>query len=96
MTAFIGRRDFISLVGGAAVAWPLAARAEPDRMRRVGVLMAFANAPIGRAYLTAFRQALQDAGWVESRNIQIEERWGGGDGERLREYWPAVGAPWRH
>ncbi len=80
------RREFITLLGGAA-AWPLAARAQqPERMRRVGVLMAFENGPLAQNYLTAFRQALQEKGWAEGRNIRIDERWAGGDADHLRVY----------
>src|SRR5260221_5766714 len=81
------RREFITLLGGAAVAWPLAARAQqPDRMRRIGVLMAFADGPLGRSHIAIFRHALEETGWVEGRNFQIDERWGGGDADRLRLY----------
>jgi putative tryptophan/tyrosine transport system substrate-binding protein len=67
------RRDFITLVGGAAVAWPLAARAQqPERMRRIGVLMSLAaDDPEGQARLTAFLQSLQELGWADGRNIRF-------------------------
>ena len=72
----LGRREFITLVGGAA-AWPFAARAQqPDHMRRIGVLMAFAENEEGKAFVAAFREALQKLGWTEGRNIQIYTRWG--------------------
>ena len=72
------RRDFIKVIGGAAVIWPLTARAQqPERKRRVGVLMAHAETdPEFRSYLDAFRQGLQARGWIEGRNIQIDTRWG--------------------
>ena len=80
------RREFITLLGGAA-AWPLGVRAQqPERMRRVGVLMAFENGSLAQNYLTAFRQALQEKGWAEGRNIRIDERWAGGDADHLRVY----------
>jgi hypothetical protein len=65
------------LVGGAAAAWPLAARAQQgDRMRRVGVLMAYAESdPEGQAQVAAFREELQKLGWAEGRNIRIDSRW---------------------
>src|SRR5215469_15157144 len=70
------RREFISLLGGAApfAAWPLAARAQqPERMRRIGVLMAFAeNDPEYQTHLKAFAQELQKLGWTEGRNIQVD------------------------
>jgi putative tryptophan/tyrosine transport system substrate-binding protein len=82
------RRDFITLLGGAA-AWPLAARAQqPDRAHRVGVLIASATAddPDGQARFTAFVQALQQLGWTEGRNVRIDIRWGMGDAERIHKY----------
>ena len=74
MTAFIGRREFITLLGGAAAAWPLAARAQqPERMRRIGVLMNFAaDDPEGQARLAAFLQGLQELGWTDGRNVRID------------------------
>jgi putative tryptophan/tyrosine transport system substrate-binding protein len=67
------RREFISLLGGAATAWPLAARAQqPERMRRIGVLMSLAaDDPEGQARLTAFLQGLQELGWADGRNIRF-------------------------
>lgn len=71
------RRAVIALLGGAAVAWPLAVRAQQvDRRRRIGVLMAIAESdPEGKARVAAFRERLQKLGWVEGRNIQIDTRW---------------------
>jgi putative tryptophan/tyrosine transport system substrate-binding protein len=81
------RREFIALFGGAVAAWPLAARAQqPDRMRRIGVLMGIANDEEGQARLAAFQQGLQTLGWKAGRNVAIEVRWGAGDPERLRAY----------
>ena len=81
------RREFITLLGGAAAAWPLAARAQqPDRMRRIGVLMAYPeNDQEGRAFVTAFREGLQKLGWGEGRNIQIDIRWGALDDMEARQ-----------
>jgi len=81
-------REFISLLGGAAAAWPLTARAQQrDRMRRIGVLMALAaDDPAGQARLEAFVQALQDLGWADRRNVRIDTRWAAGDAERFRRY----------
>jgi putative tryptophan/tyrosine transport system substrate-binding protein len=83
----VKRRDFITLVGGAA-AWPLAARAQqPERMRRIGVLSILtANDPGGRAYLAAFQQELQQLGWTDGRNMRIDYRQAAGDAERVRQY----------
>jgi putative ABC transport system substrate-binding protein len=80
------RRGFITLLGGAA-AWPLAASAQPDRMRRVGVLLPFtADDPEGQARLMAFVQGLQQLGWAVGTNVRIDARWGAGDAERIRKY----------
>ena len=82
------RRAFITLLGGAAVAWPLAARAQrAERMRRIGVLMNLAaDDPEGQARLAAFLQGLQQAGWSVGGNIRIDYRWGAGDAELFRKY----------
>jgi putative ABC transport system substrate-binding protein len=81
----IRRRDFITLLGGAA-AWPLAARAQQgERMRRIGVLLAGEeNDPVGKARVSAFTQALADSGWTDGRNVRMDLRWGGGDVNRMR------------
>ena len=82
------RRDFITLLGGAALTWPLAARAQqPERTRRIGVLQSLAaDDPEGQARLAAFAQGLQQAGWTIGRNVQIDTRWAAGDAERFRRY----------
>ena len=79
MTAKMKRREFITLLGGAA-AWPLAARAQrPERMRRIGVLMNLtADDSVSQDRLTAFVQGLQELGWTVGRNLQIDYRWGAG------------------
>ena len=76
------RRDFITLVGGAAAAWPLAARAQQgNRVRRIGVLMADdENDPERQNLVSAFKQALADLGWS---NVQMDLRWSGGDINRI-------------
>ena len=81
------RREFITLVGGAA-AWPLAARAQQaERVRRIGVLMNFsADDAEGQARLAAFRQGLQQAGWSVGGNIRIDYRWAADDAELFRKY----------
>jgi len=82
------RREFITLIGGAA-AWPLAARGQQpaDQMRRVGVLTVFSDDdPEGQRRVTALLQKLQDLGWVNGRNMRIELRWAGGDPDRARFY----------
>jgi putative ABC transport system substrate-binding protein len=81
------RREFITLVGGAAAAWPLRARAQQrEPMRRIGVLMNLAaDDPEGQARVAAFLQGLQEAGWAVGRNAQIDIRWGMGDAERSRK-----------
>ena len=81
------RREFITLLGGAA-AWPLAARAQqPERMRRVGVLMNLAeNNTEAWGRRAAFQQALQQLGWTDGGNVRIDYRWAGNDASRLRRY----------
>jgi putative ABC transport system substrate-binding protein len=80
------RREFISLLGGVAVGWPLAARAQ-QQVRRIGILMNLAaDDPEGQARVAAFLQGLQEASWVVGRNAQIDIRWGlAGDPERIRK-----------
>jgi ABC-type uncharacterized transport system substrate-binding protein len=82
------RRDFLTLLGGASVAWPLAARAQQsERMRRIGALMYLAaDDADSPALVAAFARGLQELGWIEGRNIQIDYRWGGGDLDRVRRY----------
>ena len=82
------RRAFITLLVGAAAAWPLAARAQqPNRMRRIGVFMNLASDDAeGQARNAAFLQGLQEAGWAVGRNVRIEYRWGAGDPELFRRY----------
>jgi putative tryptophan/tyrosine transport system substrate-binding protein len=74
----IRRRTFITLLGGAAAAWPVAVRSQQSgRMRRIGILMAFAADDLeGRSRLTAFMHALQQFGWADGRNVWIDSRWG--------------------
>jgi putative ABC transport system substrate-binding protein len=80
------RREIIRLVAGAALGWPLAARAQQsDRMRRVGVLMAYAeNNSEGQTFVEAFRQGLQNLGWREGSNIAFDYRWASGDVEKMQ------------
>ena len=82
------RRDFITLLGGAAAAYPLSARAQSlDRMRRIGVLMAFAEGvPEAQSWVAAFREALQKLGWAEGRNIRIDTRWASLDAESIQRF----------
>jgi putative ABC transport system substrate-binding protein len=79
------RRQFITLLGGAA-AWPLAARAQQgDRLRRIGVLMPFdENDSLAKTYLSTFMQALAGLGWTDGRNVRMNLRWGGDDINRVR------------
>ena len=82
------RRDFIAVLSSAAVAWPLAAHAQQgERMRRIGVLMAYAESdPEGQALVAAFREELQKLGWTESRNIRIDTRWAAADVELMQRF----------
>jgi ABC-type uncharacterized transport system substrate-binding protein len=84
----VKRREFIMLRGGAAAAWPLAARAQQgERMRRIGILMNLAaDDPEGQARITAFAQGLQETGWIVGRNVRIDYRWGAGNPDRMRKY----------
>jgi putative ABC transport system substrate-binding protein len=82
------RREFITLLGGGAAAWPLAARAQqPERMRRIGVLMNTRESdPFYRSYAAAFAQTLQRLGWREGENLQLDLRWTAADAERIAAY----------
>src|SRR6266571_4197531 len=80
------RREFIVLLGGAAVALPLTARAQQgERMRRIGVLMAYVG-PTAQSEVMAFRDALKKLGWTEGGNLRIEVRFGAGDADRIRSF----------
>ena len=90
------RREFLGVLGGAAAsAFPLAARAQ-DRVRRIGVLVNLAESDsAGSKFVAAFRQSLQELGWVDGRNTRIDMRWGAGDRERYRMYAAELAAPGR-
>jgi hypothetical protein len=102
------RREVITLLGGAAAAWPIALQAQqPERMRRVGVLMNLSeNDPEAQGLVAAFREGLAQLGWIDGRNVRIDYRWSGGDLDRIRRYaadwsrsrrrssWPMAGRPW--
>ena len=82
------RREFITLLGGAAT-WPVAAHAQqPDRMRRIGALMGYPESdPEAQAYIAAFQGGLHKLGWSEGRNIQIDARWAiPGDAESMQRF----------
>jgi putative ABC transport system substrate-binding protein len=81
------RREFVTLIAGGAAAWPLAARAQQERTRRIGVLMTSADSdPEAQTWMAAFKEGLQRLGWVQDRNIRIDARWGASDYDRLRSY----------
>jgi putative tryptophan/tyrosine transport system substrate-binding protein len=82
----VRRREFITLLGGAAV-WPFRARAQqPERMRRIGALSGIAvDDPESQARIAAFMEALQQLGWTDGRNMRIDHRWGGGDPNNIRK-----------
>jgi putative ABC transport system substrate-binding protein len=78
------RREFITLLGGVA-AWPLAASAQGDRVRRIGVLMPYdENEPVAKTQVSAFTQALAGLGWTDGRNVRMDLRWFGDDINRMR------------
>ena len=80
------RREFITLLGGAAAAWPLAARAQqPERMRRIGVLMRLADEPEAPARVGAFLQGLAELGWSIGSNVRIEYRWYAGNADNIQD-----------
>jgi putative ABC transport system substrate-binding protein len=80
------RRDFIKVIGGAAATWPVAAWAQQaERMRRIGVMMGYAETdPAAQAQVAALRHGLQKLGWEEARNIRIDARFPGGDAGAVR------------
>ena len=82
----MNRRKFVTLLGGAAAAWPLAAHAQQDaQVRRIGVLMPGDETdPVRKTIVSAFTQALADLGWADGRNVRIDLRWGGDDTNRMR------------
>jgi putative ABC transport system substrate-binding protein len=84
----VKRRDFITLLGGAAAAWPLAARTQQgERIRRIGVLIpAATDDRIFRTRLGAFQQELQQLGWADGRSIRTDIRWGAGDADLIRKH----------
>src|SRR5262245_738204 len=88
MAIHIRRREFIFTLGGAAAALPLAARAQqPERMRRIGVLMNLAaDDTVAQARLAAFLQGLQQLGWTDGRNVRIDTRWAAGEAGRFQRY----------
>src|SRR5262249_12694653 len=88
MASHIGRRKFLATLGAAAVAWPLAARAQQrDQVRRIGVLAALsADDALAQARNAAFLQGLADLGWRVGRNVQIDFRWAGLDTARYPKY----------
>jgi len=84
----LNQREFMSLLGGAIVAWPFAVRAhEPERVRRIGALINLSvDDPLSETVIGAFSQGLQEHGWYLGRNIRIDYRWAVVDGDRIRQY----------
>src|SRR3974390_358318 len=83
------RREFIAFLSGAATTWPFAVRAQQgERMRRIGVLSSGGAVDDSetKTFLAAFRQGLEQLGWTEGRNLQIDARFGQGDADRARKY----------
>jgi putative ABC transport system substrate-binding protein len=80
------RRDFITLLGGVAAEWPFAARAQqPERMRRIGVLMSAASETDQQAGVAVFKEILHQLGWIDGRNVRVEVRWARGDPAEARK-----------
>src|SRR5262245_54540286 len=99
MTVTIGRRELlVALGGGAAAAWPLAARGQQERMRRIGMLSPFSENDFqSRARLSAFHQGLQKLGWTEGSNLRIDARWfGGGTDDNRKNAAELIAGPRRH
>src|SRR5262249_20652697 len=88
MTVTIGRRELLAALGGAAAAWPLAARTQqPESLRRIGVLIKrAADNPEGQDRLAAFHQGLQELGWNVGRNVRIDTRWTEDNADRSAKY----------
>ena len=87
MTAFIGRRELMTLLGGAAAAWPIGARAQQvERVRRIGVLIVIGARADITTRLNALQRGLQQSGWNEGRNVQIDIRWSAGNADDIRKY----------
>jgi ABC-type uncharacterized transport system substrate-binding protein len=83
----IGRREFITLLGGAVAAWPVVARAQQGAIRRIGVLMAFAGSDHeAQSWVAAFREELRKLGWTEGRTIEIDTRWATADVESMQRF----------
>src|SRR4029077_1830141 len=82
----VRRRELIALLGGAAAAWPLSARAQqPDGVKRIGVLIPYAENDVqSQAHRAVFQEALLQLGWTDGRNVRIDYRWTGGDFSRIR------------
>jgi putative ABC transport system substrate-binding protein len=82
------RREFITLLGGAAATWPLTARAQqPDRMRRLGLLIGYAeNDPLSQPWIAAFLKGLSELGWSDNRNLHIDYRWASADVDRFKQF----------
>ncbi len=81
------RRELIILLGGTMAAWPVKSRAQPERMRKIGVLMGLSQSdPEGPPRIAVFKQELQNLGWSEGKDLQIEYRWAAGDADRITAY----------
>jgi putative ABC transport system substrate-binding protein len=82
------RREFISLIGGVAAAWPIAVGAQqPERLRLIGVLMGYPESdPTAQSMIAALRSGLSKLGWTEGNNLRIELRWGGADPDRVKTF----------
>ena len=88
MTVTIGRRELLAALGGAAVLWPLAARAQAERMRRIGVLVETYGQTDreGQDRIAVFLDTFRKLGWTDGRNVRIDLRWGAGDADRSKAF----------
>ncbi len=81
------RRQFIRLIGGAAAAWPIAARAQQGtQMRRISLLMGWGEDPVVKGHVVAFTEELRGLGWIDGKNVQVDVRWAAGNTDRTRAY----------
>ena len=87
MTVIIGRRELLAALGGAAIAWPLAAHAQQPAAPAIGMIRSGLSETEPGSRMIAFRQGLNDSGYVEGQNVTIESRWAEGPQDRYSDWW---------